>query len=126
MIIAIDFDGTITKCPSSYPECDELSPNCTEVIKWLYDEGHILKLNTCRARGQLKKAIEFMKEKDILKYFSFINENCPKEIEYFGGDCRKISADVYIDDKNLGGFDGWLTVKAYLTLERPKRCLKSI
>jgi hypothetical protein len=29
-------------------------------------------------------------------------------VDYYGSDCRKISGDVYIDDKNLGGIpDDW-------------------
>ena len=28
-----------------------------------------------------------------------VNENLPERIEFFGGDCRKVGADVYIDDR---------------------------
>ena len=49
---------------------------------------------------------------DILKEngikYHYINCNLPSQIEYFGMDCRKISADIYIDDKQLGGIpDDW-------------------
>ena len=33
--------------------------------------------------------------------FDAVNENLPDMIEKFGGDSRKIFADVYIDDKAL-------------------------
>ena len=31
--------------------------------------------------------------------FDAVNENLPEMIEWHGNDCRKIFADVYIDDK---------------------------
>lgn len=31
--------------------------------------------------------------------FDAVNENLPERIEFFGGDCRKVGADVYIDDR---------------------------
>jgi hypothetical protein len=33
--------------------------------------------------------------------FDAYNENLPELIERYGGDCRKISADFYADDKNI-------------------------
>jgi hypothetical protein len=33
--------------------------------------------------------------------FDAYNENLPERIAEYGGDCRKISADFYVDDKNL-------------------------
>ena len=32
-------------------------------------------------------------------YFDAVNANLPERIAYFGGDCRKISADEYWDDR---------------------------
>ena len=32
--------------------------------------------------------------------FDAVNENLPEINELFGGDCRKIYADVYLDDKS--------------------------
>ena len=31
--------------------------------------------------------------------FDAVNENLPEMIEWYGNDCRKVFADVYIDDK---------------------------
>ena len=33
--------------------------------------------------------------------FDAVNENLPEIVKAFGGDCRKIYADEYIDDKNV-------------------------
>jgi hypothetical protein len=35
--------------------------------------------------------------------YHYINCNLPQSIEYFKQDCRKLSADVYIDDRCLLG-----------------------
>jgi hypothetical protein len=115
MKISIDFDGTITKSPE-YPGTGEIADGCVEAIKTLYEGGHKLILNTCRTKEQLNDAIMFLNDHKILKYFYKINENCPKEIELYGGDCRKISADIYLDDKNIGGFPGWHKVEDYVYL----------
>ena len=44
---------------------------------------------------------EFLKENDLAP--DLVNENDPALIEFFGNDCRKIYADVFIDDRNAGG-----------------------
>lgn len=40
--------------------------------------------------------------------FDYYNENCKEVIEQYGGDCRKIVADFYFDDR--AGFLGWWSV----------------
>jgi hypothetical protein len=41
-----------------------------------------------------------------------MNENLPSNIEKYGGDTRKMSADIYIDDRQLGGIpDDWLEIE---------------
>lgn len=107
IIIAVDFDGTITKEDYNSEQCGEINDNCVETIKYLYNLGHTLILNTCRTRVAFANAIEFLKQNDIHKYFTTFNENLPEKISMYRDDCRKISADMYIDDKNLGGFPGW-------------------
>ena len=41
--------------------------------------------------------------------FYAINKNYPEEI-FDDTVSRKIDADIYIDDKNIGGFPGWSDV----------------
>jgi len=114
MIISVDFDGTITKSANTYPHCGEIADDCVEVIKCLYCKGHKLILNTCRIDESYQDALMFLAAHDILQYFYKLNENCPELIKYFNGDCRKISADLYLDDKNIGGFPGWKRVLNYV------------
>ena len=40
--------------------------------------------------------------------FHRVNDNNPESMATYGSNSRKIYAHLYIDDKNLGGFPGWL------------------
>ena len=104
MIIAIDFDGTIVK--NKWPEIGRFRFLAKPVIKWLQKRGHELILFTCRERTLLFKAVEYLKSNNI--EFKYHNENTRELILKYGGDCRKISADLYLDDKAL--FLGWIFV----------------
>lgn len=108
MTIAIDFDGCIVA--DRWPEIGEPLPNAILAINALHTDGHRLILNTCRKGEHLKAAVEFLKAHRIRGLFDCINKNLPSRIEKFGGDCRKISADIYIDDRNLGGMWPWLDI----------------
>lgn len=103
-ILAIDFDGTIVE--SAYPGIGKLKPGAKRCINMLYDEGYYIIINTCRA-GIFEGNVEtFLKEVGI--NYHLINCNKPSSIEYFQRDCRKISADLYIDDKCLMGLpESW-------------------
>ena len=100
-IIAVDFDGTLfdTEWPSIIKK-----PN-TELIDWLnyrktYHEDRII-LWTCRCGKDLEVAVNACAEQGLI--FDAVNENLPDMIEKFGGDTRKIFADIYIDDKVIYG-----------------------
>ena len=116
--VAIDFDGCITVDREAEGSNMIIQDGCIETIKMLYSMGHKLILNTCRVEKQLEEALEWMEEHNIKKYFSLINENDPYEISCYGSDCRKIHADIYIDDRNLGGFLGWVFIKDYFLKKR--------
>ncbi|MGU8449406.1 phage portal protein [Clostridium perfringens] len=96
-IYAIDFDGTL--CTNKYPEIGEEKAEVIDYVKNLKNEGHKLILWTCREREKLDDAIEWCKEKGI--EFDAINENLDETIEQFDSDPRKVSANHYLDDKNL-------------------------
>ena len=104
MIIAIDFDGTISR--GKFPAIDGLQPYAVDTINALYDAGHYLIINTCRSGEQLLEAINFMLEQGIK--FHRVNDNHPDQTALYKNNSRKIYAHQYIDDKNLGGFPGWL------------------
>ena len=104
MIIAIDFDGTI--CQNKYPEIGEPMPLAIWSIKKLKERGHDLILWTCRQGELLDDAVRWCKEHGIP--FDLVNEHEPNNLRAFGGVAgNKVFANIYIDDRNLGGFPGW-------------------
>ena len=108
MIIAIDFDNTIVKTENLY-DIQYTMPNARAMINRLYDEGHTIIINSCRS-GQFEGDLYNHVKKEGIKYH-YINCNLPSAIEEFGMDCRKIAADIYIDDRNLGGIpEDWLEI----------------
>lgn len=94
-VIAVDFDGTL--CVNKWPKIGEAN---TELIAQLIEEkknGAAIILYTCRQRKLLTDAVKWCKEQGLK--FDRVNDNLPERIRAFKGDCRKISADVYIDDR---------------------------
>ena len=97
MVIAVDFDGTL--CESAYPNIGKAN---FQLIKGLIEEqkmnGAKLILWTCRVGEDLEEAIKWCKARGLK--FDAVNENLPELIDRFGGDPRKIFADVYLDDRS--------------------------
>jgi len=107
MILAIDFDGTIAE--TEYPKINGLKDNAKEKINALYAEGHTIIIYSCRINQPAEMMKAFLDEQGIL--YHYINENLPQRTQIYGGDSRKISADLYIDDHNIGCEDiNWLVV----------------
>lgn len=102
MIIAVDFDGTIVD--HEYPEIGKPKLFAFETLKALQERGDQLILWTYRAGKDLEAAVEFCNKNGI--EFYAVNKNYPEEI-FDDTISRKIIADIYIDDRNLGGFVSW-------------------
>ena len=96
MIYAVDFDGTL--CANAWPDIGEPNTYIIEHFIALQACGNKLILNTCREGELLNNAKLWCAEQGLV--FDAYNENLPEMIEQYGGDCRKISADWYCDDKN--------------------------
>ena len=104
MIIAVDFDGTISR--GKFPAIDGEQPYAGESLRKLHDEGHKIIIWTCRTGDQLLNAINWLLERKIP--FDRVNDHDPENIAKYGEGGKKIYAHCYIDDKNIGGFpDGW-------------------
>ncbi len=112
MIIAVDFDGTIVE--HEYPKIGKPKLFAFETLKALQKKGHQLILWTYRSGNELKEAVEFCRENGI--EFYAVNKNYPEE-EYNNSISRKIMADIYIDDRNIGGFPGWSKIWELLNPE---------
>lgn len=95
-IYAVDFDGLLCVC--DWPRIGAARMDVIEHFKTLKDKGHKLILHTCRERELLNNAIAWCAEHGL--YFDAHNENLPEMIAKYGGDCRKIFADFYADDRN--------------------------
>ena len=114
MIIAIDFDGTITK-HNEFPEINEICPYCIDVLTEMISRGHKLVLNTMRSGIYLNDAVKFIESNGIKLY----------GVNYTPGQkswtkSPKVYADIYIDDAALGipitdgGYLDWKEIKRQL------------
>ena len=115
LIIAVDFDGTIVE--DAYPKIGKPMLFAFETLKKLQADGHRLILWTYRSGHKLEEAVKFCKENGV--FFYAVNKSFPEE--QFGNDVsRKIHADLFIDDRNVGGFLGWGEIYQLLTNETPQ------
>jgi len=100
--IAIDFDGTIVE--HEYPKIGKEKLFAFQTLKELEKLGVRLILWTFRTGKELDDAVNYCRLNGI--EFYAVNKNYPEEV-FDETVSRKIDADIYIDDKNIGGFPGW-------------------
>ena len=119
-IIAVDFDGTIVQ--NAYPGIGKPLLFAFETLKKLQQEGYRLILWTYRSGQHLDEAVAFCK-KNGLEFYA-VNKSYPEEV-YSESISRKIQADLFIDDRNIGGMLGWGEIYQQLTKNKPvKQSLK--
>ena len=128
LIIAVDFDLTLTLrtgdvpgyVAPEFPTIGKPRTRFIEELRHLRAQGHRVILWTCRANyrdahdddplsvigvagvwtGHLQAAVDWCHSYDL--EFDAVNANLPDVVAYWGNDGRKISADIYIDDKGVG------------------------
>lgn len=103
MIIAVDFDGTIVE--HRYPAIGNEIPFAIETLKRLSEERHRLILWSVREGKLLEEAVRFCSDRG-LKFYA-VNSNYPEENNNHENFSRKLKADLFIDDRNLGGLPDW-------------------
>ena len=112
MIIAVDFDGTIVE--HKYPAIGEEIPFATDTLKMLIREHHKLILWSVREGKLLDEAVEWCRQRGV--EFYAVNRDYREETinnnQHFS---RKLKADVFIDDRNLGGLPDWGTIYRMIT-----------
>ena len=91
MVIAVDFDGTIVE--NRYPEIGQERPFAIDTLKMIIADRHRVILWTCR---------EGKETTDNNPHFT-----------------RKLKADLFIDDRNVGGLPDWGTI--YRMVSRGKK-----
>lgn len=115
MTIAVDFDGTIVE--HRYPKIGEEIPFATETLKILAQERHKLILWTVREGELLEEAIEWCRQRGV--FFYSVNKDYPEEEKSHNGFSRKLKADLFIDDRNLGGLLDWGTIYQMIHEQKP-------
>lgn len=111
MIIAVDFDGTIVE--HKYPEIGREIPFATKTLKMLIEERHRLLLWTVRSGDLLQEAVDWCKERGV--EFYAVNKNYPEEQVDNNGCYCKLNAELFIDDRNLGGIPDWGKIYQMIT-----------
>lgn len=116
MVIAVDFDGTIVE--NKYPEIGAERPFAIETLKMLIADRHRLILWSCREGQLLDDALQWCRERGVEFYAA--NRDYPEESTdnnpHF---TRKLKADLFIDDRNVGGLPDWGTI--YRMVSRGKK-----
>ena len=100
VLIAVDFDGTLTTRPVMGDSKPVIDSNAFHWLKkmMLLDAEFIL--YTCREWESLEEAIEVCRSNGVV--FDYINQGNGKR-----GDSRKVNADFYIDDRATLGKINW-------------------
>ena len=101
-VIAVDFDGTIVE--HKFPKIGKEMMFAFATLKELQKKGHKLILWTFRDGELLDEAVEYCRQNGV--EFYAVNKSYPEEV-YDLSISRKINADIFIDDRNVGGFLGW-------------------
>lgn len=104
-VIAVDFDGTIVE--HKYPAIGKEMLFAFATLKALQQKGHKLILWTIRTGDLLQEAVDYCKANGV--EFYAVNKNYPEEV-LDDNVSRKLNADIFIDDRSVGGFIGWSEV----------------
>jgi hydroxymethylpyrimidine pyrophosphatase-like HAD family hydrolase len=126
MIIAVDFDGTIVE--DRYPEIGREKPFAVQTLKMLVEQRHRIILWTVREGQYLEEAVAWCRERGL--EFYAVNKDYPEEQKEHKTFSRKIKADLFIDDRNLGGLPDWGVIykiitekKSYYSIIREELCV---
>lgn len=116
--VAVDFDGTIVE--NAYPRIGQEMLFAFATMKELQKKGHLLILWTFRTGALLDEAVEYCRANGV--EFYAVNESYPGEMSTKSYS-RKLNVDLFIDDRNIGGFIGWSKVWQLLSPGDPDMAL---
>lgn len=105
MVIAIDYDGTITE-NEDFPNKAPIREDAKIYIKKLYDLGYTLVLWTARYGDYYTECINDLKKSNLYKYFDFTYNK--------HGETGKLIANFYIDDRSLLNEINWADIYNYI------------
>ena len=103
MIIAVDFDGVLVQ--SAFPKIGEPDHEMVDLVRLLIQKSGVeVVLWTSRVDRPLEDAIAWCEQMGLT--FDAINDNAPsnkrKYINLYPNGTRKVYADYYLDDHNMG------------------------
>lgn len=102
MIIAVDFDGVLVE--DQFPEIGSPKNEMIELVKQIIAAGHEAVLWTSRTDARLAEAVRWCMAHGLK--FSAINDQAPsnkaKYQHLYPNGTRKVYANLYIDDHNIG------------------------
>ncbi len=101
LVLAVDFDNTI--CYPKWPAIGEPVTTAIETMRQWHTDGHKLVVWTCRAGPELEACRKWLDAHGVP--YDTLNENLSERIALYGSDTRKVSADLYIDDRAVGAPD---------------------
>lgn len=118
--IAVDFDGTIVT--HEYPKIGREIPFAIETLKMLIRDQHRLILWSVREGELLQEAVDWCKERGV--EFWAVNKDYPEEsYENNNHFSRKLKADYFIDDRNIGGLPDWGQIYQIISKGKSYRAL---
>ena len=121
LTIAVDFDETIVT--HEYPRIGKDIPFAIEtLLKIQSDFQACLILWTVREGKELDEAVAYCKNKG-LEFFA-VNNNYPEE-KQTDKQPRKLKADLFIDDRNLGGLPDWGVIYQMIATGNPLKPLSA-
>lgn len=103
MVVAVDFDGTLHN--GKWPGIGEPIEGAITTMQEMQELGVYIVIWTCRSGDLQTQMVNWLLENHIP--FDRVNDNRPSSIEYFQNNSRKIHADLYIDDRQVGGLPAW-------------------
>ena len=118
MTIAVDFDGTIVT--HEYPNIGKPIPFAIDTLLRLQEERHRIILWTAREGQLLEDAVDYCRQKGL--EFYAVNSNYPEEqVLTEALKPRKLTVDLFIDDRNLGGLPDWGVIYQMVHSGHPHR-----
>lgn len=119
LTIAVDFDGTIVT--HEYPRIGKDIPFAIETLLKIQNDFHAcLVLWTVREGKELAEAVAYCKSRGL--EFHAVNNNYPEE-KQTDKQPRKLKADLFIDDRNLGGLPDWGVIYQMIASGKPLKPL---
>lgn len=103
LTIAVDFDGTIVE--HEFPQIGKEKIFAIDTLLKLQEDGHRLILWTYRHGKYLEEAVMYCQKRGL--EFYAVNASYPEEDFDPNEASRKLNADLFIDDRNIGGLYGW-------------------